>query len=153
MFTEAERSLRLSITRYYETALGAPDRTEWLGKDGVIVHICRVFKLPAQKHRKVRRILMQYCATKNKNQLFDGYDLRKWNTGRPVVIEQGSKDEALLADWLEDNLGFRRATEFLNEHRVDEGRLPIGRSAVMNAFNRMSPRIDRIQKTVQGRDI
>ena len=72
------------------------------------------------------------------------------NTGRPVVIEQGSKDEGLLADWLEDNLGFRRATEFLNEHRVDEGRLPVGRSAMMNAFNRMSPKIDRIQKTVQG---
>ena len=72
------------------------------------------------------------------------------NTRRPVVIEQGSKDESLLADRLEDNLGFRRATEFLNEHRVDEGRLPVGRSAVMNTFNRMSPKIDRIQKTLQG---
>ena len=30
LFTKAERSLRLSIARYYETALGAPDRTEWL---------------------------------------------------------------------------------------------------------------------------
>ena len=86
---------------------------------------------------------------KNKNELFDGYDCRKLNNGRPVVIEAGSKDEYLLVNWLEDNLGFRRATEFLNEHRVNEGRLPVGRSAVMNAFNRMSPKINRIQKTVQ----
>ena len=67
-----------------------------------------------------------------------------------MVIEAGSKDECLLADWLEDNLGFRRVTELLNEYRVDEARLPVERSAVMNAFNRMSPKIDRIQKTVQG---
>ena len=47
-------------------------------------------------------------------------------------------------------MGFRRTTQFLNEHRTEEGRMPVDRSAVMAAFDRMEPKLDRVQKEVQG---
>ena len=92
----------------------------------------------------------RHNTTKKKNKSYDGRDVRRENTGRPVEIEVGSVDEALLADWMEDNLGFRQTTIFLNQHRTDEGRQPVGRSAVMAAFDRMNPKIDRVAKVVQG---
>ena len=51
---------------------------------------------------------------------------------------------------MEDNMGFRRTTQFLNEHRTEEGRMSVGRSAVMAAFDRMEPKLDRVEKEVQG---
>ena len=81
---------------------------------------------------------------------YDGLDKRRTNRGRPSVIEEGSNDECLIADWMEDNMGFRRTTQFLNEHRTEEGRMPVDRSAVMAAFDRMEPKLDRVQKEVQG---
>ena len=47
-------------------------------------------------------------------------------------------------------MGFRKTTQFLNEHRTEEGRMPVGRSAVMVAFDRIQPKIDRVEKEVQG---
>ena len=47
-------------------------------------------------------------------------------------------------------MGFRKTTQFLNEHRTEEGRMPVGRSAVMAAFDRKHPKIDRVEKDVQG---
>ena len=34
--------------------------------------------------------------------------------------------------------------------RVEEGRQPVGRNAIMNAFDRMNPRVDKIQKVSQS---
>ena len=79
---------------------------------------------------------------------YNGLDKRRTNRGRPSVIEEGSNDECLIADWMEDNMGFRRTTQFLNEHRTEEGRMPVGRSAVMAAFDRMEPKLDRVEKEV-----
>ena len=76
--------------------------------------------------------------------------MRRTNPGRPAVIEPGSVDEGLLADWMEDNHGFRQTTIFLNQHRTEEGRMPVRRNAVMNAVDRMNPRINLVQKQFQG---
>ena len=60
------------------------------------------------------------------------------------MVELRSPDEAVIADWMEDNMGFRQITIFLNQHRVEEGRVPVGRSAVMSCFDRMRPKIERV---------
>ena len=56
----------------------------------------------------------------------------------------------LIADWMENNMGYRKTTEFLNQHRTEEGRLPVGRSVVMNCFDRMNPKVTKVTKEVQG---
>ena len=76
--------------------------------------------------------------------------MRKWNKGRPPVIEEGSLEEHLIADWMEDNMGFRNTTILINNYRVEEGKIPVSRSAVMNAFDRMDPKINTIKKVCQG---
>ena len=77
--------------------------------------------------------------------------MRQWNKeGRPPIIEEGSIEEQLIADWMEDNMGFRNTTILINSYRLDEGKIPVSRSAVMNAFDRMDPKLNNIQKVCQG---
>ena len=66
------------------------------------------------------------------------------------MILEGSSDEGTVADWMEANIEFRMTTIMVNQHRVEEGRFPVGRNAVMNAFDRMNPILSKIQKRCQG---
>ena len=42
------------------------------------------------------------------------------------MIEVGSPEEVIIADWMEANLGFRNTTIMINRHRMDEGRVHVG---------------------------
>ena len=43
-------------------------------------------------------------------------------------LKPGSIDEQLVANWMEDGLGFRRTTMLLNVHRKEQGLLEIGKN-------------------------
>ena len=149
-FLESRKARNLEIGFYYRASLQSPSRSKWEGKNGTINHICDVFNIPKTKRRIVKRILNDQLTQEQLNKPYDGRDMRRMNPERPTVIEPGSVDEGLLADWMEDNHDFRQSTIFLNQHRTEEGRMPVERSAVMNAFDRMNPRISLVQKQVQG---
>ena len=149
-FDDTRAALRYGIALYYSTTLNAPARNEWGGQSGTISHICDVFKLPSKKRRVVRRILDDLRWCEQRKAKFNGKDKRQHNKGRPVVIVPGSSDESIIADWMECNLGFRNTLIMVNTHRVEEGRQPVGRNAIMNAFDRMNPLIDKIDKVPQG---
>ena len=40
---------------------------------------------------------------------------------------------------MEHNLGFRNTLIMVNSHRVQEGKIPVGRNALMHVFDRMAP--------------
>ena len=71
-------------------------------------------------------------------------------TGRKILIESGSTDEELITRWMEAHLGFRMTTMLVNEHRREEGKERVGVSAVMNAFYRLQPKVNIIQKVQSG---
>ena len=149
-FTEPRTTINLSVTVYYARALGSPPKLIWGGKHGTIAHICEVFHLPKSHRRRIRRVLKNFNESKHKNIPFDGRDKRECNTGRPTLIQPGSSDEGLITDLMENNMGFIQTTVMLNEHHRGQGKHPVGRNAVMSAFDRMNPKIDRVQKVVQG---
>ena len=51
---------------------------------------------------------------------------------------------------MEANLGFRNTLIMVNTHRIEEGRQPVGKNAIMHAFDRMNPKINKVQKLPQG---
>ena len=80
------------------------------------------------------------------------YDGRVYliNEGCPTVIESGSIDELIIADWMEQGLIFRNTNIIVKEHRLDENKLHSGISAVYNMFRRMNPIITRIKQIIPG---
>ena len=51
---------------------------------------------------------------------------------------------------MKDNMSFRQMPLFLNQHRMEKGRTVVEKSNVMNCFDRMAPKIDQMEKVVQG---
>ena len=77
---------------------------------------------------------------------FNGRDMRYKNKGSPTLILPGSSEGGIIADWMEDNTGFRNTTVMVNQHRRGEGRRPVWRNTVMNAFDRMDPILTNSEK-------
>ena len=67
-------------------------------------------------------------------------------------LKLGSLDEQLIADWIEDGLGFRLTTMLLNSHSQQQGLTLVGQKSVYNAINQLSPRFSRIEKKPQPAD-
>ena len=57
---------------------------------------------------------------------YHGLTKRNQCGGRPQIIQQGSVEEGIIAEWMEADLGFRFTTLMVNQHRIDEGNYPIG---------------------------
>ena len=98
----------------------------------------------------VRRALESVLYCDHNKIKYNGHDKRRFNKGTPALILPGSTEEAIIADRVEMNLGFRNTTVMVNSHRVEEGRPPVGRNAVMNAFDRMAPQVSLITTIPQG---
>ena len=62
-FEYTSLTLGLGIALYYRTVLGSPSSTEWVGKFGIVSHICDMFRLNQHTRRMVKRILQYGVST------------------------------------------------------------------------------------------
>jgi hypothetical protein len=144
------QQLRTAIGTYFMQALRAPHFTLWGGKVGVISSLINTWNLPKNSRRYVKHIIQSTVQCINNKVSYHGLTKRNESGGRPQIIQQGSVEEGIIAEWMEAGLGFRFTTLMVNQHRIDEGNYPIGRNAVMNHFDRMRPKITKIQKCCQA---
>ena len=66
------------------------------------------------------------------------------------MIAKGDVDKTIIADWMEQGLGFRNTLAMVNQSRVDRGLTHIGISSLIFAFTRMKPVITKIRKKGQA---
>ena len=57
--------------------------------------------------------------------------------GRPPAILPSLVKEGAIADWMEEGLRFRFTSMMMNQHRSEEGLPILGRSAIMNHFDKI----------------
>ena len=50
---------------------------------------------------------------------YHGLTKRNQCGGRPQIIQPGSIEEEIIAEWMESSLGFRFTTLMVNQHRID----------------------------------
>ena len=77
-------------------------------------------------------------------------ETKRKNCGRVASIGEGDEDEAIIADWMEQGLGFRHTLAMVNQHRIERGKTHIGISSLIFAFRRMNPLISKIRKRTQA---
>jgi len=70
--------------------------------------------------------------------------------GCPPCILPNSVEKRVIAELIEQGLGFFWSTMMVNTYQLKEGLRTVGRSTVMFAFRRMKPIITRVQKRSQG---
>ena len=143
-------STRYSIYYTWVYRLDAPPEKDWKGRDGTIHSIRRILGMPPHARSKIRRVLEEAMRCLRVGKCFDGTIEPKNKLGRKVLILPGSAEELLMANWMEQHVGFRMTTLLVNEHRKEEGKERVSVSAVMSAFYRLQPKVNVLQKLQSG---
>ena len=144
-----ERSTRLAITMYYTNVLDTPTKIQWIGQNGTIATIARTLKISKGSSRMILNVLNDVTDCLARGLEYDGSREQIDNVRESRKLKAGSLDEQLIANWMEDGLGFRLTTMLLNSHRQQQGLPLVGLKSVYNAIHRMSPRFSRIEKKPQ----
>ena len=103
---------------------------------------------PTCKRKKIRRVFSECDDCIQKGLPFDYYHSNKKQTGRPPIIEFGSVEEGIIADWVEADMGSRMTTKMVNEHRLCIGKPPVSKNVVLCHIKRMKPIISTIKKKI-----
>jgi len=144
------RSIRLAIAYFFVQALDIPPPLAWTGRNGTITHIQRTLNIPKGSYGLILNVLQNVAACyKNGIEYTGEKDIEIENMRESRKIKAGSIEEEMIANWMEEGLGFRLTTMFLNEHLKEEGHEEIGVKSVYNAFNRLNPLITKIGKKPQ----
>ena len=144
-----ERSTRLAIAKYYTDVLDTPPKFKWIGQNGTIATIARTLKISKGSSRMILNVLNDVTACLEEGLEYDGSRKQIDVVRETRKLKAGSLDEQLIADWMEDGLGYRLTTMLLNSHRQQQGLPLVGLKSIYNAINRLSPRFSRIDKKPQ----
>lgn len=125
---------------FFRYSLNAPGE-DWLVKHGMVCAICDQYNL-SKTRKQVYLVIyaVQKCIQEGKE--YHGYTDRNWS--RNITISSHPKEEHIIADWMEQDLCFRRTTMVVDHYRREEGK-----NVVMFAFHRMMPTITRIKNQSQ----
>ena len=124
----SQKACQLAIASFFIDALGIPPKTEWFGKAGPIATIARTLNLSKGSSWVISNVLNDVTKCLELGIEYTG-DKEKDNIERNTrKLKPGSIDEQLVANWMEDGLGFRRTTMLLNVHRKEQGLLEIGKN-------------------------
>ena len=95
-------------------------------------------------------MLVDSTQYKEEGEQYHGTPITLCKPGPSIMIETGSMEEDIVANWMEADLGFRRTTDMVNQHHQDTTKMKLGRNTIMGAFARMKPLVTKIEKIPQG---
>ena len=144
----SQKCTRIAIAYVFVEVLDIPPPQLWLGREGTIAQISRTLNISSGSTRLISNVL-QNVTTSFKNGMEYTGEINVKFMRESRKIKEDSIDEELICNWMEDGLGFRLTTMFLNEHRKQEGREEVAVKSVYNTFHRMNPLITRIEKSPQ----
>jgi hypothetical protein len=140
---------RNAIAYYYLMMLEAPPKDKWDGKGGTVSLLSTHLGIPSGSGKLVRNVLLDVEFALITGAEYDG-TVDRSNVGRPASVSQKSYELQIIADAIEGGQGITGATLLVNEHRAEDGKEPLGRSAVYNASLSLSPKIIEIKSMSQG---
>ena len=140
---------RHAIAYHYLIVLGAPPKVDWDGKGGTVGKIVQALLIPPGSSNLVKKVLLDVEYAILTGSEYDGtVDLT--NMGRPSTIEKSSIELQIIADAIKGGQSMDDATVLVNEHRQEDGKEPLGRTAVYKASLSLAPNVTTIQSMSQG---
>ena len=91
------------------------------------LHLC------ISQTRTIKRTLEDIVRCMANGFNYDG--LSELAHGRKTSISPGSKEEILIANWMESHCGFRMTTILVNEHRREAGKERVSHDVAMSEFH------------------
>jgi hypothetical protein len=120
-------------------ALGAPKPSEWDGKDGSVVDICKRLGLDSSQRKCVKDCLTRIKICRNMGIEYDGSKKDMGESSRILLIQAGSVEMKIIADSVGSGLSIRKTTELVNEHRKENEVKEVCISTVFEVYKKLKP--------------
>ena len=111
----------LAIASFYIDGLGVHPKTQWFGKAGTIATITRTLNLSKGSSQVISNVLNDVTKCLELGIEYTGDKEKDYIERNTRKLKPGSLDEQLVADWMEDGLGFCLTTMLLNIHQKEQG--------------------------------
>ena len=102
---------RLLTSHFFTHVLNAPPESEWYGDDGTIHLIMEELSIHRGNYRKVKRVITQTWNCLQSNRCYLGRI--NWKGGHQTLIQKGSHEEQLVAEFKEKGLSFTHVKEHI----------------------------------------
>jgi hypothetical protein len=155
-------SQRVTIAHLFRTVLNWPAKEDWKSSRvagdpnrwslGAIRQCCVIMGLDAAVYsyrRNVQAVFIAFLAACAAGAVYDGQLKRNLRPDKQCVPLE-SLECQMVADCMEDGFGIKNTTMMVNAHRLENGLEHVGESAVYNGYNRMLPKVSKIQKHAQS---
>ena len=141
---------RQMISLVYLSVFDAAPASEWQGHGGTIAQIYHKLEFTSRNDRfLIHRVLVETNICIKQGRKYDG--TIGFERGRPAkLVEDGSDEQKIVANYMERGCSYTLTTIVLNIYRYQHGKVPISRSAVVNAAERMNMRETPVEKRNQG---
>ena len=136
-----EQKTRDGIIDIFLNHLGEPPPELWSGKGGTIARLNAIYKNCSRQ--RIYRTLHKYWetnSTERKKRIYKG----------EYMVQEGGVSEQLIADCMEDGMGYSMATDLVNEQRTQDGMEKVGQTTVRNTYLRLQPKEEKIVTVSQG---
>ena len=146
------RPRRIQIYATWRDTLQCPPPETWTGTDGAIYAIIDTLKMDRGAYRVVRRVLEDAwkCHVRGEDYVGDSRQIGCQPHHAPVIAP-GSVEEQIVADAVEDHVGYTATMHLVNSHikAIDTDREHVGRSAIKTAVDRMPSKLVPISAASQ----
>eukprot|EP00984_Skeletonema_dohrnii_P020196 scaffold9773_cov131-Skeletonema_dohrnii-CCMP3373.AAC.1 len=143
--------VRQLIHLHFKLVLNYPPPEEWHGTDGAVSQIVKSLQSNNffPNRRTIKFVISNSWAAHIAG---DDYDPKQRKGRAPVgvKIKDGSNEQKVLADYIEEGMGTRGAHRELTNWFIAKGRQPPGLSSVRSAVKRMTKIMYRAGKRPQG---
>ena len=149
---ELWRTRRIAIYVHWRDTFHCPPPESWPGKDGTIYAIIQTLNMSRGSYKTVKKTLKQIWQCHSDGVEYTGDSLQVGCAPHnPPMIKRGSIEEQIVADAVEDNVGYTATMFLVNSHikAVDVGSPHVGRSAVKTAVDRLKPKVAPIMSASQ----
>ena len=146
------RQRRVCIYVHWRDTFDCAPPACWKGKDGTIMALLRVLNLTKGSYKTVHKVLQAVwtCHLNGVEYVGDSAQVGCDPHNKPL-IQPGSVEEQIVADAVEDNIGFTGTMHLVNSHikGVDLDATHVGRSSIKTVVDRLRPKIGPIKSASQ----
>ena len=150
------RGRRMAIYVFWRDSLECPPPSSWKGKDGDICVIIDALGIPIGSYKTVLKVLQDVwsCHVRGEEYVGDSRQVGCDPHNTPI-IKPGSVEEQIVADAVEDNVGYTGVMHLVNSHikAVDMDSPHVGRSSIKTVVDRLHPKVLPISAAPQHTNI
>jgi hypothetical protein len=148
-YSGRNEAVRKLIASVYTVVLDSPHPDTWDDENTINI-ICEKCNFNKSARAKVKRIVTQVHNGMDDDDNYEYDGKINHNGGRKSTIPEGSVEESIIADKLELGCSYSKTWYWVNDYLSRTNQPTVTRTAVVNAYHRMTKKVTTVKMRAQG---